>query len=47
MSHSNIQARWQSLFNDMHGREHAEWKKKTMPSLKPAMLDAYIPSIQR
>jgi len=34
-------------FADMYGRDHAEWKKKAMRSFKPAMLDAYIPSIQR
>jgi len=34
-------------FSDMHGQEHAEWKKKAMRSFKPSMLDLYIPSIQR
>ena len=31
----------------MYGKEHAEWKKKALRSFRPAMLDAYIPSMQR
>jgi len=34
-------------FNDMSGPDHAEWRKKAMPSFKPDMIGTFAPFVQR